>query len=61
MRENLEDTAKKLGTKVFATPIRVCTAIQEAQATQSNIYSYAPKSNAAADYTALIDDILKER
>lgn len=61
MKENLEATAKELGTKVFTTPIRECTAIKEAQATQSDIYSYAPRSNATADYTALIQDILEER
>ena len=61
MRSNLEDTAKKLGTKVFETPIRECTAIKEAQATQRDIFSYAPRSNAAADYTALLEEIMKER
>ena len=61
MRSNLEETAKELGTKVFSTPIRECTAIKEAQATQTDIYGYAPKSNATADYTALLDEIEKER
>lgn len=61
MRENLEATAKELGTKVFTTPIRECTSIKEAQATQSDIYSYAPRSNVTADYAALIQDILEER
>lgn len=60
MRENLEAAAADLGTKVYATPIRECTAIKEAQATQSDIYSYAPRSNAAADYTALIEELLAE-
>lgn len=57
MKSNLEATAKDLGTKVFDTPIRECTAIKEAQATQSDIFSYAPRSNATADYTALINEI----
>ena len=61
MRGNLEAIAEELGTRVFTTPIRECTAIKEAQAVQSDIYSYAPKSNAAADYMALIDEIVKER
>lgn len=61
MKENLEATAKELGTRVFNTPIRECTAVKEAQATQSDIYSYAPRSNAAEDYKALIQDILEER
>ncbi len=61
MRTNLEATAQELGTKVFTTPIRICNAIAEAQATQTNIFTYAPRSNATADYTALIDEIEKER
>ena len=57
MKSNLEATAKELGTKVFTTPMRECTAMKEAQATQSDIYSYAPRSNATADYTALLNEI----
>lgn len=61
MRTNLEASAQEMGTKVFTTPIRECNAIKEAQATQTNIFTYAPRSNATADYTALIDEIEKER
>lgn len=61
MRENLEATARELGTKVFSTPIRECTAIKEAQAMQQDIFSYAPRSNAASDYSALINQITEER
>lgn len=61
MKSNLEAIARELGTRVFNTPIRECTAIKEAQAKQTDIYSYTPKSNATADYTALLDEILKER
>jgi chromosome partitioning protein len=56
----IEQTAGQLQTKLYKAKIRECTAIKEAQATQQDIYSYAPKSNAAADYTALIDEILGE-
>ena len=59
MRENLEATAKELGTKVFSTPIRECIALQEAQAVQRDIYRYSPRSNATADYTALIEELLR--
>ena len=61
MRENLEGVAKSLGTKVFSTPIRECISIKEAQALQQDIYTYAPKSNATADYNALLDELEKER
>ena len=56
----IEQTAGQLQTKLYNAKIRECTAIKEAQATQQSIYSYAPKSNAATDYTALIDEILGE-
>jgi chromosome partitioning protein len=54
----IEQTAGQLQTKLYKAKIRECTAIKEAQATQQDIYSYAPRSNAAADYTALIAEIL---
>lgn len=59
MRANLEETARELGTKVFNTPIRECIAIKEAQAMQRDIYSYSPRSNATADYTALVEDLIR--
>lgn len=58
MTELLEDTAKQLQTKLYQTKIRECTAIKEAQASKQDIFSYAPKSNATADYTSLIEEII---
>ena len=58
--EMLEHTADQLHTKLFSSKIRECTALVEAQATKQNIYSYAPRSNAAADYKALVNEILGE-
>ena len=57
--EMLEHTADQLHTKLFSSKIRECTALVEAQATKQNIYSYAPRSNATADYKALVDEILR--
>lgn len=59
MKTNLEAIATQLGTKVFKTPIRECTAIKEAQATQTDIYSYNASSNASKDYMDLIQEILE--
>lgn len=53
----LESTAKQLGTKVFNTRIRECTALKESQASQESIYSYSPKSNASKDYLAFIGEV----
>ena len=57
--EMLERTAEQLHTKLYPSKIRECTALVEAQATKQNIYSYAPRSNATADYKALVDEILR--
>ena len=53
----LEKTAAAHGTKVFKTKIRECIALAEAVATQTDIFSYAPKSTAAQDYTNLLTEI----
>ena len=58
--EMLERTAEQLHTKLYTSKIRECTALVEAQATKQNIYSYAPRSNATADYKALVDEIIGE-
>lgn len=56
----IERTAAQLHTKLYQSKIRECTAIKEAQATQQSIYTYAPQSNAAADYSALLEEIIRE-
>lgn len=58
--EMLEETASKMETRLYHTRIRECTALKEAQAVKESIFSYAPRSNASADYRALIDEIMEE-
>jgi len=55
----MEQTAEQLHTKVFETKIRSCISIKEAQTVQQSIYRYAPRSNATADYKALVEEIIK--
>lgn len=56
----LDETAENFKTKLFKTAIRECISLKEAQACQQDIFSYAPKSNASADYANLLDEILRE-
>ena len=56
MLSNLEDAAAQLHTRLYSTPIRECVSIKEAQAQQQDIFSYAPRSNAAKDYAAFLDE-----
>lgn len=58
MTELLEQTATGLNTKLYNTKIRECIALREAQASQRDIYSYSPRSNATADYRALVEEII---
>lgn len=60
MLSNLEEAAGQLKTILYRTPIRECISIKEAQASQQDIYSYAPRSNAAKDYSAFVEEFLKQ-
>ena len=55
--EMLAQAAHDMGTTLFKTRIRECTALVEAQALRQSIFSYAPKSNAAQDYGAFVDEV----
>ena len=59
MQANLAEVAGQLKTRLYSTPIRECISIKEAQAEQTDIFSYAPRSNAAADYEAFIKEFMK--
>lgn len=61
MQSNLEETAEELGTILYKTPIRECISIKEAQACREDIFTYAPKSNAAKDYGAFIQEFLTQK
>ncbi|MDR3294352.1 MAG: AAA family ATPase [Clostridiales Family XIII bacterium] len=54
--------AKELGTKVFKAKIRASVAAAEFPAHEGrNIFTYAPKSNAAKDYMLFVDELLKQK
>ena len=59
MQSNLAEAAEQLKTRLYSTPIRKCVSIKEAQASQTDIYSYAPRSNAAIDYEDFIKEFMK--
>jgi len=56
--EMIDQAAQKMDTRLYQTRIRECTAVKEAQALREDIYSYAPRSNAAKDYRALLNEII---
>ena len=58
-RDSLETIAKELKTKLYNPPIRECIAVKEAQALKTDIFTYAPKSNAAIDYADFVKEFLK--
>ena len=55
---DLQEIASKYNTRVYQTTIRECAAIKEAELMQQSIFDYAPRSNAAKDYAAFIDEFV---
>ena len=55
----LEDVAGQLGCNLFEARVRECTAMVEAQATRTGLFTHAPTCNAAADYMAFADELLR--
>lgn len=53
-----KSAAADMGTFVYNAVIREAVSIREAQASQRSIYEYAPKSNAAIDYLAFVDEFI---
>lgn len=58
LHNDLEEIAKEYKTKVYKTTIRECSALKEAELMQQSIFDYAPRSNAAKDYNAFIDEFV---
>jgi len=56
--EMTEEAALSIKSKLYKTKIRECTAIKESQIMQTDIFKYAPNSNAAVDYKNLAEEII---
>lgn len=56
----IEQTAAHVETSLYRAAIRECTALKEAQAMKQSIFEYAPRSNAAQDYSELVAAILNQ-
>lgn len=61
LRNAFEEVAKAQGTRVFNAEIRESVSLKESQAMRLDVFSYAPKSNGAVDYAALIEEFLNDK
>lgn len=59
IRELLTERVQTMDTILFETKIREGVAVPEAQAMQTSLIDYAPKSNPCIDYNLLVDEILQ--
>lgn len=57
MGQAIRQACGALGIPFLETPVRDGVALQEAQFSHEPIFTYAPKSNPAKDYNALLDAI----
>lgn len=55
----ISQMAQTLGTFVYKSEIRECIALKEAQAQKQDIFTYAPKSNAAFDCEEFVEEFLE--
>ena len=58
-RTHLQEIARQAGTVLFSTPVRLYTAMKEFIAAGTDLYTYDPQSNAAADYRAVTAELLE--
>lgn len=59
-RENIEQVAKQMNTKLFKTVIRECVKTKEAQEQKKLLIDYAPKCNTCLDYVEFSQELLKK-
>lgn len=60
MKDQIQELAESMDTKVLETSIRSAVVVQEAQGFGQSLVEYAPKSKPAQDYRALTEEIMKE-
>jgi chromosome partitioning protein len=56
----MKQTAENLNTRLFSVRIRENIAVKEAQAQRQDLFTYAPKCNAALDYAEFVREYLGE-
>lgn len=59
IRNSLNDTAKKLDTKIFDTFIRECNKVKESQTLRVPLQTYDRNCSTARDYRFLVDELLE--
>ena len=60
-RENIEQVAKQMNTKLFKTVIRECVKTKEAQEQKKLLIDYAPKCNTCLDYVEFSQELLRTK
>lgn len=59
LKANIIQYAEEISTEVFETFIRESVVVKESQTCRKDLIDYAPKSNPAADYKKLAQEILR--
>jgi len=59
LRQQVEEIAAEIDTKVFKTSIREAVVVREAQTNQQSLFKFAPRSKPAQDYDAFIKEYLR--
>ena len=57
LRDTIAEKCTELGIPMLTTAIREGVAVKEAQTMRENLFDYAPRSNPAKDYEALLNEL----
>ena len=57
LRDTIAEKCAELGIPMLTTAIREGVAVKEAQTMRENLFDYAPRSNPAKDYEALLNEL----
>jgi chromosome partitioning protein len=61
VKDNIQQIAKQMDTKLFNTVIRECVKTKEAQEAKKLLIDYAPKCNTCLDYIDFANELTKKR
>jgi len=59
MDELITEVADRIGARVYQTRIRECAYIREAKTLRLDIFTHAPRCNAANDYRSFVEEFIK--
>ena len=59
VKEEIQEVADQIGTRLFSTAVRECVKTKEAQMNKKLLINYAPNCTTMQDYREFVEDLLE--